>query len=114
MEGSDSIDSVGAHDRHVCHSDLLLCAFLDERHACNLFSVSWVSLLELLDEEMVDEIDQFHVSWEEVLDESNRPFLKGLREHSMVGVGESLGDNAPSLLIGHLLLIDKDPEQLDD
>ena len=114
MEGSDSIDSVGAHDGHVCHSDFLLSAFLDKGHACYLLSVAWVSLLKLLDEQVVDEIDQFHVSWEEMLNESHRPFLKSFWKHGMVSVGESLGHDAPCLLIGHLLLVDQDSQQLDD
>ena len=57
---------------------------------------------------MVNVIDQLHVPWEKVFNQSDGPFLKSFWKHGMVGVGECVVYNVPRLVICHVLFIDQD------
>ena len=114
MKSSNSIDSVSTHDRHVGHADLLLSRLLDERHARDLVIVTWVLLLKVLNMEMVHKVDQFHVTWKKVLDEGDGPLLQSLWQNGMVGVGIGVLDDAPCLVIWHLLFVQEDSQKLND
>ena len=63
---------------------------------------------------MVDKEDQVHVSRQEFLQESDGPLFEGLWQHSVVRVRERVVDNVPRLGVVQLLLVDQNPEQLDD
>mmetsp|Transcript_26895 Transcript_26895/g.40991 ORF Transcript_26895/g.40991 Transcript_26895/m.40991 type:complete len:327 (-) Transcript_26895:1261-2241(-) len=112
VEGSHSVDGVGANDGEVGHPDLLGEALLDETHAHDLGIVSGVLLSELLQVDVVDKVDQLHVARQQVGDQVNRPLLEGLGQHSVVGVGEGVVDHVPCLLEGELLLVDQDSQEL--
>lgn len=111
MEGSDSIDGVGADNGEERKPDLLRVALLDERHSLDLLAVTWVHTFESLEVEVVDQIDELKVSGQQSADEVNRPLLESLWQHSVVGVGEGGAHDSPSFLEGELLLIDQDSQQ---
>ena len=57
MESSNTIDSMGANDRKISHSNLLWPSFLDKTHSSNFSWISWVFLLKLSDVDMVDQVN---------------------------------------------------------
>ena len=61
---------------------------------------------------MIDKVNQVHMSWQQLLHERDRPFLEGLREHSVIGVGEGVVDDGPCLTVLELLFIEEDSKQL--
>lgn len=64
MEGSDTVDSVGADDRQKSHSDLLIVSLLNQGHSSHSISVSWEVLLDLLKEEEIDQVNKVEMSGE--------------------------------------------------
>jgi hypothetical protein len=98
MESSHTINSMGANDREICHSNLLWPSFLNKTHPSNFGWISWIFLLKLGDIDMVDQIDEIHVSWQQVLNQIATPLLKCFWKYCMVGITESVVHNIPSLL----------------
>jgi hypothetical protein len=86
VESSNTVNSVGADDSKISHSDFLWPSFFNQGHSTNLFTVSWVFLLQLGQVDVVDQIDELQVSWQESLDKINGPFFKGFWQDGMVGV----------------------------
>ena len=52
------------------------------------------------------------MTWEEVLNERNGPLLQCFRKDGVVGVPESILNNAPRLIPLKTLNVDKNPEKL--
>merc|ERR1712127_1133390 len=98
VKGSDTVDGVRADNRKISHSDLLV--------------VTWVSLLQFLNVEVIDVVDQLQMSWQQSSNELDGPLLESLRQDRMVGVGEGMVANVPCLLEAQLLLINQDSKQL--
>jgi len=113
VEGGDTVDGVGADDGEVSHSDFLWPSFLDQGHSLDLVTVTWVLLGQLGDVDMVDQIDELKMSWQQSSNKFNGPFLECLWQNGMVGVGEGVVNNVPCFLEGEVLLIDQDSEQFD-
>lgn len=66
VQSCDTIHSVRAHNRQECHANLLFVAFFDEGHARDFLSIAGVLGLDFLEEVVVDEVDELHVSWQEL------------------------------------------------
>lgn len=113
VESGNTVDGVGADDGKVGHSDFLWVSLLNDGHSLDLLVIIWELLLELGDIDMVDQIDELQMSWEESSDEVGGPLLEGFWEHGMVGVREGVVNNVPGLLEAKLLLIDEDSKKLD-
>ena len=79
VQGGHSIDCVRANNREVGHSNLLIIALLDKGHTGDLLVVTRVLLLHSLKEVVIDEVDDLHMPGQQLLNESNRPLLKGFR-----------------------------------
>ena len=79
VQGGHSIDCVRANNREVGHSNLLFIALLDKGHTGDLLVVTRVLLLHSLKEVVIDEVDDLHMPGQQLLNESNRPLLKGFR-----------------------------------
>lgn len=112
VESCDAIDSMRANDREVSHPHLLWPSLFDEAHSANLGRVTWVFLLQFGDVDVIDQIDEIHVPWQQVLDQVAAPFLESLWQHSVVGIAECVIDHVPRLLKRQLLFIDQDPQKL--
>ena len=67
VEGSNTIDCMGADNGEVSHPYLLGPSFFDDTHSSDFAWVSWVFLLQFSDVNMVDQIDKIHMSWQQVL-----------------------------------------------
>lgn len=113
MKSCDTVDSVRANDSEVSHSDFLWVSFFDQGHSLNFISVSWVLLLKFSQINMVDQVDELQVSWQQFSNEVNGPLLESLWQDGMVGVRESVVNNIPCLFESKALLIEQDSEQLD-
>lgn len=64
VKSSDTVDSVRADNGKIGHSNLLWESLLDQGHSADLFSISWVLLLQLGKVDVVDQVDEFQVSWQ--------------------------------------------------
>jgi hypothetical protein len=70
-------------------------------------------LTEFLEIDVVDEVDQVHVSREQALNKRNSPSLKSLGKYGVIGVSEGMIYDFPGLLVGLLLFINQNTQQLD-
>ena len=113
MKGSDSIDCVRANNTQIGHPDFLGVAFLNEGQPLNLGTITWVLLLQFGQVNVVDQIDELHVSWKKIGNEVNGPLLESLRQHSVVRVREGMINDLPCGFERQLLLINQNTEQLD-
>lgn len=52
------------------------------------------------------------MSGKKFLQEGDRPFFESLWQHGMVGVGEGVVDNVPSLSVVQLLFVKEDAQEL--
>ena len=59
---------------------------------------------------MVDQVDEVKVPWEQLANEVDRPLLKGLWQHCVVSVRESVVDDLPRFIEVQLLLVDQNSE----
>jgi hypothetical protein len=66
MESSDSVNGVRANDTEIGHPDFLGVAFFDERQPLDLSRIAWILLLEFRQIDVVDQIDDLHVSWKKI------------------------------------------------
>ena len=71
MESSHSVNGVRAHNGQVSHSNLLWPSLLNQTHSSNLFSVSWVFLLQLGNINMVDQVNELQMSWKKSSNQFN-------------------------------------------
>jgi hypothetical protein len=62
---------------------------------------------------MIDQVDQFQVSRKQITNQVSRPLFKRLWKNGMVGVGERVVDNTPSLFEREHLFIDENAQELD-
>lgn len=98
VQGSDTVDGVGADDGEVRHSDLLWPSFFDQTHSHDLLVIARVSLPQFLEIQVVDVVDQFQVSGQQAANQVNGPLLKSLRQDGVVRVGEGVVADIPGLL----------------
>lgn len=113
MECGDTVNGMRAHDTEICHPDLFGVALLDERQPCDFAGISWVLLLQFCQVNVVDQIDELHVSWQKILHKIDIPFLEGLWQHGMICVGERVVNDLPGTLERQLFLVNEDTEKLD-
>lgn len=106
MQSSHTVDSVRAHDGQVGHSNFLGITFFNQTHSCDLCFITWILLFESLNVQMVDQVNNLQMSWQQFANKVNRPLFECLWQDSMVGVGEDLVHDTPCLVEGELLLID--------
>ncbi len=115
VKGCDTVDGVRADDGQVSHADLsgVTLSLFNERHAREFLTITRVLGRDGLKEVVIDLVDELHVSREQLGDQTDGPFLKGLWEHSVVGVCECVVDDVPGIAIGELLLINQNSQELD-
>ena len=61
MKRGNTVHSVATDNGKVCHSNFLVVAFLDERHARNLILVAGVLLAKLLQVNVVHKKDELEM-----------------------------------------------------
>ena len=64
VKSSHSVHSVRADNSQESHSDFLFISLLNDTHAAESVIISWVSLLDFLKEEEVNEVNQVKMSGE--------------------------------------------------
>jgi hypothetical protein len=62
---------------------------------------------------VVDLVNDLHVSWKEVGNKINRPFLECLWQDCVVGIGEGMINDLPCAFERKLLLVNQNTEQFD-
>lgn len=112
MNSGNTIDGMRANDCQICHAYTLFITFLNEGHAHDPVIITRESLTEFFEIDVVDQIDQVHVSREQALNKRDSPSLKSLGKNGVIGVSEGVIDDFPSLLVGLLLFIDQNAQQL--
>lgn len=78
MDGSDSVNVAGTDEAQIGHSNFLVVAFFNDGHSLEFVGIIWVFEGDGVHESLVDAIDEFQVSGEEVSHEVNTPFFEGL------------------------------------
>uniref|UniRef100_A0A1Y1L8Q7 Uncharacterized protein n=1 Tax=Photinus pyralis TaxID=7054 RepID=A0A1Y1L8Q7_PHOPY len=112
VEFRHAIDLVGADDGKERHAYHLGLGFLNDGYPAEHVPVVREGLFYALQKEQVDVVDDLQVPREQVLDETNGPFLEGFWEDRMVGVSKSARDNFPRGIPLQALNIDQNPLQL--
>ena len=70
MQGGYSVDSVRADDGEIGHANLLIISFFDKGHTLDFLVITRILLLYSLKEVVIDKVDDLHVSWKQLLNES--------------------------------------------
>lgn len=113
MKGSNTVDGVRADDGEEGHADLLVVAFFDQRHPRDLCLIVRIFLSQLFEVGVINLVDKIQMTGKQFSDKATRPLFQSFGQNSMVSVGEGVVHNIPGLLVGQLLIINEDPEQLD-
>ena len=71
MQGCNSVNCMRADDREIGHANFLIIAFLDKGHTGDLLVITRTLLLHGLKEVVIDQVDDLHVSWQQLGNESN-------------------------------------------
>ena len=75
-------------------------------------AISWVHSANLFHKQVIDEIDQVHVSRQQVLDHVDTPLFESLGQHGVIRVRERVGDDVPGLIVGEALDVKQLSEKL--
>lgn len=59
MKSGDTVNFVRADNGKIGHSNFLWISFFDQGHSSDLFSISWILVLELVEIDMVNIIYEF-------------------------------------------------------
>ena len=71
VQGGDSIDCMRADDGEIGHAYLLIISFFDKGHTLDFLVITRILLLYSLKEVVIDQVDDLHVSWEQLLNEGD-------------------------------------------
>jgi hypothetical protein len=77
---------VRTNDAKVGHSDFFRIAFLNQRQNIHFVGISRVLFCDSGQPEMIDQVNQFQMPWQEFFQKIHAPFLKSLRQNSVIGV----------------------------
>ena len=75
MQGGYTIDCMRADDGQIGHANLLIISLFDQGHTLDLLVVTRTLLLHGLKEVVIDQVNNFHVPGQQLLNESDRPLL---------------------------------------
>ena len=78
MKLSNTIDLVRSNNGQEGHSNHLWLRFLDDRNSVEQLPFLGEFALNSLEEVQVDLVNDLQVSWKQVLEQWDRPFLKSL------------------------------------
>ena len=67
MQGGYSIDCMRADDGQIGHANLLIISLFDQGHTLDLLVVTRTLLLHGLKEVMIDQVNDFHVPGQQLL-----------------------------------------------
>lgn len=73
----NTIDLVRTDNAKVGHTNSLWNTFLDQRKNIHLMGISWVLLANSGQPEVVNQVNEFQMSWQKSVQEFNTPFFKG-------------------------------------
>ena len=88
MEFGNTIDLVGTNNGQVSHSDHLWLRLLNDRDTGEKLAIVGEFALHRLQEQHINLVDNLKMSWEEILEQGDGPFLQRFWENGMVGVAE--------------------------
>ena len=112
MDRRNAIGAVRAHDRQVCHADLVLRPFLDQAHSLDAGFVAGKAATHIVEETTVDLVDDLKLSRQHPLEVAQRPFLQRLGQQRVVRVGQGPPREVPRLLPPEMRLVEQDAHQL--
>ncbi len=98
MQGCNAVDRVAADDGEVGHADAFLATFFDDGEEGFFGIVAGPLFFDLDHEARVDFVNELEVAWEDFVEETDAPFLQRFGKEGMIGVGEGLRGDLPSLI----------------
>mgnify|MGYP007025651670 CR=1 FL=1 len=113
MKSSNTVDGVGANDRKISHSNFLWISFFNKTHSLDLLIVSWIVSLQKLNKIVVNQINEFKMSWQKRSDKIDGPFLKSFWKNGMISIRESFVDNFPCNIVFETFFINQNSKKLD-
>ena len=101
-----------AHDRQICHTDLVLRPLLDQADALDAGFVAGKAPPHVIEEALVDLVDDLELSRQHLLEVAKRPFFQRLGQQRVVRVGQGPPRQVPRLLPAELRVVEQDAHQL--
>lgn len=111
---SNTVDLVRTNNSQVSHADHLGLSLLNDGDATKHIAVLGELALDGLEEEQVDVVDELEVAGQEMLEQGDGPLLESLGKDGVVGVTESVSDDAPGLIPIKALEIDENTLELNN
>lgn len=107
VELRDTVDRVAADRRDVCHTDIALGRFVDQRQCGQLPLVAEVADAHLIEKSPVDLEEDLHMPREHALHQLDGPAFERFWQQCVVRIGESLARDRPRLVPIELVLVDE-------
>ena len=96
------------------HPHIALAVLVDDRHAADPVVVSEKAHAHLLEKVGVDVVDDFEMARQHAAENRERPALQRFGQQCVVGIGERLAGDVPSLVPAERMLVDEHPHQFGD
>ena len=114
VDRGHAVGAVRADDGQVGHADCLRRAFLDQADARDAALVAGEAVADRIEQAAVDLVDDLQVPRQQHLEPGDRPFLQGLGQQRVVGVGQRPLREVPGLVPAELRFVEQDAHQLGD
>ena len=113
VKSRDSVDGMASDNREVCHADHLMVPLLNEGEMADLLHVTGPHPLHLHQEVFVDLENDLKMARQDLVEETDAPFLERLGHQGVVRVGEGPRHDPPGLVPGHSVLVVQDSLEFD-
>ena len=97
MQRRHTVDRMATHDREVRHAYTTIALLVDQRKTRDHPRIVREALGGIVQQFPVDAVDDLHVPRQHMLHERHRPSLERLGHQGVVGVGEDLSGDVPSV-----------------
>ena len=108
MNLGHAVDAVAADHRQMGHMDK---AIGDDRHLADLVPFAGVTVPQVGAPALVDLVDDHEQTRHQVAENFHRPLLERFRHHRMVGVGDGVQRDPPSVFPAEALFVQQYPHQ---
>jgi hypothetical protein len=110
-DGGHAVGAVRAGDGQVGHPHLRLLALLDQAHPTDSVVIAGKPGAHVIEEPAIDLEDDLQVAGRHHLEIGQRPFLQGLGQQRVVGIGQRPARDVPRLIPSQVCLIEQEPHQ---
>src|SRR5687768_12234463 len=98
MDGRDAVRAMRTRDGEIGHAHLPFWAFLEETYTLQPSFVAGKVRAHVFEQAPIDFMDDLEMSRQKNAEPFDRPFLQSLGQQRVVGVGQCLDCNAPSVV----------------